>query len=561
MIKINQLMKSLPKILLFLLLGFLSLGIATTSVYAADGDLNCNDPVTLAVIKDPETCEAIKTLFTNNTNQGPWYSQNPQQFAKKVFGGSQDEIFGERYTYAQINWIINSISTMMNPASGIQNPSQLFDFINAAKAVLTKSQNGDQLAIADYAKLGPAGLVAGGVNFLYSTPPASAVVETKNLASKMLDFELGTQTANAQGYGFSGLGGTTNSAVKTLWGASRNMAYLIMVILLIASGFLIMFRIKINPQTVVSLQTMIPKLIITMLLVTFSFAIAGLVIDFVYVILVALVGFMSINGLVDNPVTLTQFLTTSGFGQYATAQMITSLIVSLIFMSIIFLLGLGASFVPVVGTAAAGLLVFLEVIIAIVFCAFWLLLLGKIFVMLVKAYVMLILQICIGPLQIMLDLVPGQKGFGPWIRGIISNASVFVVVPIMFVIQHVLSGDITNWVFGLHTFTGAGNAALNLPFLNSKLTGWDFIIKWIMGFVVLSLTPKVADIVRDSLKIPPFKYGSAIGEAILPVTAKPIGAAITGTGRSISKDAKSPLGSITGGTLEAIGGGIGSIRT
>ena len=61
-----------------------------------------------------------------------------------------------------------------------------------------------------------------------------------------------------------------------------------MVIILIAAGFMIMFRVKINPQTVVSLQTMIPKLVITLLLVTFSYAIAGLVIDMIYVFILCL---------------------------------------------------------------------------------------------------------------------------------------------------------------------------------------------------------------------------------------------------------------------------------
>ena len=58
-----------------------------------------------------------------------------------------------------------------------------------------------------------------------------------------------------------------------------------------------------------------------------------------------------------------------------------------------------------------------------------------------KTYITLVLLIAIGPWQIMLDLIPGQSGFGPWFRNIIANASVFVVVPIMFAI---------NMLFGNH---------------------------------------------------------------------------------------------------------------
>ena len=159
------------------------------------------------------------------------------------------KFFGERYTFAQINWIINSISTMLNPASGMDSPTKLFEFIKA-KNVIKQIQNGQQPSLTDYSKLGPVGLFASGISTLYANPPASGVSEAKYLATKILDLGSGVTPANAQGYGFTGLGGQagTKSAVKALWTASRNMAYLTMVILLVASGFLIMFRVKINPR-------------------------------------------------------------------------------------------------------------------------------------------------------------------------------------------------------------------------------------------------------------------------------------------------------------------------
>ena len=63
---------------------------------------------------------------------------------------------------------------------------------------------------------------------------------------------------------------------------------------------MIMFRVKINPQTVVSLQTMIPKLVTTLILITFSFAIAGLVIDMIYVFLLAIIGLLSTSQFISN---------------------------------------------------------------------------------------------------------------------------------------------------------------------------------------------------------------------------------------------------------------------
>src|SRR6476619_7172420 len=42
--------------------------------------------------------------------QGPWYLQGPVQWYTKVYDSSNpQEIFGERYTAAQVQWVIYSI--------------------------------------------------------------------------------------------------------------------------------------------------------------------------------------------------------------------------------------------------------------------------------------------------------------------------------------------------------------------------------------------------------------------------------------------------------------------
>src|SRR5258706_3708368 len=45
---------------------------------------------------------------------GPWYNQNPAQWYTKVYDQNANpptEIFGERYTAAQVQWIIYSLIT------------------------------------------------------------------------------------------------------------------------------------------------------------------------------------------------------------------------------------------------------------------------------------------------------------------------------------------------------------------------------------------------------------------------------------------------------------------
>jgi hypothetical protein len=133
--------------------------------------------------------------------------------------------------------------------------------------------------------------------------------------------------------------------------------------------------------------------------------------------------------------------------------------------------------------------------------------------MMLKAYVMIILQVIIGPLQIMLDLIPGQQGFGPWLRNLIANASVFVAVPVMLLLQNVLATNFfTARSWGIADFGQSGGTQLQLPYV-----GWEgnVLLSWAIGFVIFAITPKIADMIRDALKVPAFKYESAIGEAFM----------------------------------------------
>lgn len=67
--------------------------------------------------------------------------------------------------------------------------------------------------------------------------------------------------------------------VFEIWKNARNAAYAFSIIILVAVGFMIMFRTKIDPRTAVSLTNSLPKIVIMLLLITFSYALGGLMID------------------------------------------------------------------------------------------------------------------------------------------------------------------------------------------------------------------------------------------------------------------------------------------
>ncbi len=70
-----------------------------------------------------------------------------------------------------------------------------------------------------------------------------------------------------------------NMHIDQIWSETRNIAYVLYVIILIVIGFMIMFRNKIGGQMMVSVSNSIPQIIVGLVLVTFSFAIVGIALD------------------------------------------------------------------------------------------------------------------------------------------------------------------------------------------------------------------------------------------------------------------------------------------
>lgn len=85
-----------------------------------------------------------------------------------------------------------------------------------------------------------------------------------------------------RGIGFCGL---SKMNLIGVWSVFRNIVYLLFILVFVIIGIAIMLRVKIDPRTVMTIQNQIPKIIIGLLMVTFSFAIAGFLIDIMYVVI------------------------------------------------------------------------------------------------------------------------------------------------------------------------------------------------------------------------------------------------------------------------------------
>jgi hypothetical protein len=318
----------------------------------------------------------------------------------------------------------------------------------------------------------------------YANPPASGVAWAY---SGLQNAGFVPKTYAAEGIGFAAIKPFSN-----LWKIFRDLSYMVLVIILIAIGFMIMFRTKINPQTVISVENALPKIVIALILITFSFAIAGFLIDLMYIAIGLIVSI-----LIKDPTQATQFkneymmssaaqlwvrdlqlrngLTTSG--QIGTALIgilpsevevtirtliggITALILRGPLDSIIDpisktlnnwafgTVSWGEIFggpIKIILTTFVGLGVFTlgfyylitPIFILLIFFSI-LFLLFRIIMMLFSNYLKLILLVVLGPFLLLFEAVPGKSALKYWVMNIIGNLLAFPLTIFIFCLGYVL---------------------------------------------------------------------------------------------------------------------------
>lgn len=360
----------------------------------------------------------------------------------------------------------------------------------------------------------PGGLVGSATNTIASlyNPPASGI----EYLAQMKDSFLG-KPAYAQngGVGFQGL-----QPILPIWKAFRNIVYILSSFIFIIIGIMIMLRVKVSPQAVISLQNAIPQLITALILVTFSYAIAGLIIDFMYVIqsLVIAIIFNGVGkNLSDNllqGLINTNFSHLSGFtfGEvfWLSVKNLPVLVISLIgglISGVIIGIFTGN---PLIGIAGGGLGV---IVFTLLICIMIIVLILKFLFGLIKCYISLILKIITAPLEIGMGAFPNSKmGFSSWIMDVIANISVFPISIIFIILVNVIAESSSGlWTPNIIGFAGATSALM--PF--------------IIAMGGLMLLPKLPEMIPEFIfKLKPSPYGQAIGLALktenLPVIGKPI---------------------------------------
>jgi len=473
----------------------------------------------------PPPADTVETV-------GKWYNRDFFEWHDIVYNADNEtEIFGERYTAAQVEWIIwGTFAWFLNNFV----ESSVRDCIFANRADTSGTAIGDCLA-ENQSFVDKLQTI---INFLRADVTNPNTEKAPMLASVFAAREFsGIQyireklnivpEAKAQGFGFQELG-----FLRNLWRISRDVSFSLMVFVIIAMAIMIMFRMKISPQAAISVQYAIPKIFITVFLIAFSYAIAGFMVDLVYVVIaIFAVALDSISPVVDSATYYDWMISgihlgPVGGGIGSLLSIFIAFFALVFMMSIMSMLGWFSVIVPAISAGFASIVALIAMIIIWIVCIF---LMFRILWALVKALVGVYISIITAPFQILMGaLVPGT-GFGPWLKGLAANLLVFPLTGGMFFLSYIFLAQsaiasfegsaIVQLVRDFFDELGVGTGAVGFwePPLLASGNGMAGMILSFVALAILFAIPKIADIIKGAMTGRPYAFGSAIGEAMGPV--------------------------------------------
>ncbi len=422
-----------------------------------------------------QECDADAQLTTQDAID----QINKCAIEKNVF---DDKIFN-------LNQIAGTADSLYNLISGFSKLHPDTDSITQGSGALAASGN----------------LVAS----MYAAPPVSGV---EYFAQKFRDINP-VQPVYAQS-------GTTGFAalqpVQALWSVFRNISYIGFVIVFVIMGFMIMFRAHISPQAVATVQDSIPRIIIALILVTFSYAIAGLLIDVMFLLLNIFIRALEASGLLTG-------------GDYVFEKNVFSVIfdswkdvfkqvfeaVSRIIDDIV---KINKAVDAIIGFFG-GVLAALVVGIALLFIMF------RIFFMLLMAYAMIIILTMAAPFFFLIQALPGRNGAGEWFKQMASQVAVFPTVALMFIFAGILGGIRDLGATSGQSAIESGDVGV-FPLLAGGID--STVIGGLIGIGILLLTPQAAELVKNAIGV----KGGAAGLGAGAMAGAAAGGAVVGAGLS-----------------------------
>ncbi len=187
---------------------------------------------------------------------------------------------------------------------------------------------------------------------------------------------------------------------------------------------MIMLRQKVGTQAAVGVQQALPSIVISLVAVNFSYPIAGLMIDLMYLIMYFLIEIAKVMGVggstLGNAMSVNTNIFYIGYDIIGKASPLES----------------GAAVQQLIsaatdksGTYISETLGFIGgITFAVVFSLAILFAIFRLFFDLLKIYIGLVLDIVASPILLMLGAIPGKSNFGKWIKGLFFNLAAFPTV-------------------------------------------------------------------------------------------------------------------------------------
>ncbi|MBU1000634.1 hypothetical protein KKE78_04545 [Patescibacteria group bacterium] len=427
------------------------------------------------------------------------------------------------YTDLLVNNMFHTFSCLAIGQSLINQPCLTYQTTRDTQGVIQNVPVLSQVNLSG----GALGAVTSAIEALYINPP---VKTTDYLASVGQGLGVVKEAYAVKG---EPSGAAVLSPIMKLWQVSRNFSYIIMIIVFLIIGLMIMFRNKINPQTVITAQAALPGLVIGLILITFSYFLAGLISDVAFVG-TNVVGYY-FQAAQDTTTTTTLVQKTqdqnvlsifSKFTGMMTSDDIATAIDSIfnsfttevqnqlrIFAGIIAFqfssqLGgalpiYGSIFGPFVGivsaitiqTAVSPILGFFFSFIAIAILIYTML---RLFLRLVTSYLNIIFLTLTAPFQFLVASLPGRQGIAAgWFLNMLSHVLAFPAIMAVFYFVNYLLGSnaVTDSPFTVNSQAVITESAI-FPLLGGMKLSF---LRVVVAFGALLATPAIPDIICKAI--------------------------------------------------------------
>jgi hypothetical protein len=249
-------------------------------------------------------------------------------------------------------------------------------------------------------------------------------------------------TTAAQGYDIL-------TPIIKLWEWARNIVYIFYVIVFIVIGIMIIMRQRIGGQVPITIINSIPNVLLSLVLVTFSYAISGLIIDGMHLVTgVVHYGFFMNTSISSVPDTAGEYSFQSSsmsvFSIFGTAN-VKDFDTAFELGDIEGVMGQKViNFVVAIMEDVANFDALISAVISIAAVAS----MFKIFFTLLGKYLGLMLSPLTAPFQFFWGSIPGHgDAIWSWFKGMLSNVGAFVGIYVVFCIMIVLtdSTNVTGW--------------------------------------------------------------------------------------------------------------------